>query len=284
MNPALKELEKIFFPVKKVEANPEQDHASWLSHEILIWRPGGKPDRPIRVNICSEDYNLVSNRKLFTPIVEAISDQWEIEPLVSMRDWAKFYVDFIFKEKPRRGATKKDILFPRLRLVNSYDGSVKFSFYFAIWRLICKNGARAVIPESVRQGSFMHTPQLGDNEDESNDTAKMILEKLESFIGNFKEVVEGYQPLIDHSRTETQALEVIQEIQEETSYPKTLVEIAYERLQYEAHQLKQPINDYLIYQSMNYALYQGGKSDLPEHKKDKKDSEVLDFLLAENNT
>jgi hypothetical protein len=277
MNPALKELEKIFFPVKKVKASAKISHSSWLSHEIVVTTPNGD----MRVNVCSEDYNLVPNKKLFTPIVEKLSEDWEIEARVSVRDWAKFYVDFIFKDKPCKGATKKDLLFPRLRMVNSYDGSVKYSFYFAIWRLICSNGARAVIPESVRQGKFMHTPQLGDNEADNNETALAMLERLGHFIGNFKEIVQGYQPLIQSTRTETEALTLMQEVQLQTSYPKKLVEVAYQRLQLESHQLKQPINDYLVYNALNYALFQGGQSEIPEHKKDKKDSEVLDYLLAE---
>lgn len=281
MNHALKELEKIFFPVKKVQASEEQDHSSWLSHEILVWPPGSKPHRPRRVNVCSGDYNLVSNRKLFTPIVEQLSKQYEIEVRVSMLEWSKFYVDFIFKDHNLRGATKKDILFPRLRINNSYDGSMRFSFYFAIWRLICSNGAKAVIPESVRQGKFMHTPQLGLETDEGHESSTVLLEKLETFIGNSKEIVRGYDPLIQSTRQMGEVLDVMTDVQESTSYPKKLVEHAYERLQYEATQLKQPINDYLIYNALNFALFNSGNSELPEHKKDKKDQEVLDYLLAE---
>lgn len=278
MQPYMKELERIFFPVWKAPANEDQDHSSWLTHEILVQPPGHK--KPYRVNVCSADYNLVSNKTLILPIVEKLSTEFsDMRVTAVIRDWAQFYIDIRFEGKPLRGATKKDILYPRLRINNSYNGAVKFSFHSGFWRLICSNGAKAPVPDSIREGKFMHTPQLGE---EGSNAAEIVLEKMVQFMEKSKELVRLYDPLIQHTLTESAAITRIAEVQENTSYPKKLGEKAMERLTHEAQALKQPINDYLVYNAMNFALYNTDESSLPEHKKDKKDQEVLDFLLAEN--
>lgn len=276
---ALKELEKIFFPVAKVPANEEQDHSSWLSHEILVWPDPKKPDRPRRVNVCSQDYGLISNQALILPIWDAIAQDWpDINCRVSMYDYAQFYIDIWFEGRPLRGASKKDALFPRLRINNSYNGSVKFSFDLGLWRLICGNGATAPVPESTKSGIFMHTSQLK----EDGSAAELVMEKMTSFMKDAKKIVRGYDPLIEHTLSEGAAVDRILEVQQNTDYPKKLTELAMERLSWEANELKQPINDYLVYNAMNYALFNTNESSLPTHKKDKKDQEVFQFLLADN--
>jgi hypothetical protein len=272
----LKELEKIFFPVYKQEAPDDYTCSSWLSHEIFV-QPRGL-SKPHKVNVCSADYGLVSNRELFTPILEELMKIYpELEARVIMRDYAQFYVDLHFKGKPLRGATKKDILYPRLRINNSYNGAVKYSFYMGLWRLICGNGAMAPVEGSLKSGTFMHTPQLADGA-----AVETLMSKVTTFIEKSKEIVRGYDPLIEHTLSEAAAIERIDEVKKMTDFPTTLVEHAAARLSYEASQLRQPINDYLVYNAMNFALYNSGQSEMPEHKKDKQDSKVLNYLLADN--
>lgn len=273
----LSQLKKIFFPVEKREASDELGHSSWLSHEIVVMPPG--MDKPYRVNVCSADYGLVSNESLIMPIWDALSQEYpDLEVKVVMSDYAQFYIDIVIKKGALRGANKKDTIFPRLRVYNSYNGAVKFSFLLALYRVICGNGATAVIPDTERRGTFMHTAQLKDD----GSAAESVMNKLVPFIAKAKEIVRGYDPLIEHTLTQGAAIERIAEVQQQTDFPKKLVEHAAARLTLEATELKQPINDYLVYNAINYALFNSGETALAEHKKDKKDAEVLQYLLADN--
>lgn len=273
----LDQLKKIFFPVEKREASDSMGHSSWLSHEIVVMPPGMK--RPYRVNVCSADYGLVSNESLIMPIWDALSQEYDnLEVRVTMLDYSQFYIDIVVKNKPLMGATKKDAIFPRVRIYNSYNGAVKFSFFMALYRLICSNGATAPVPDSEKRGTFMHTAQLKDD----GSAAESVMAKLGPFIEKSKQIVRGYDPLIQHTLTQAAAIERIAEVQENTDFPKKLVEHAAARLTLESSELKQPINDYLVYNAINYALFQSGESALADHKKDKKDAEVLNYLLADN--
>lgn len=124
----------------------------------------------------------------------------------------------------------------------------------------------------------MHTAQLKDD----GSAAESVMAKLGPFIEKSKQIVRGYDPLIQHTLTQAAAIERIAEVQENTDFPKKLVEHAAARLTLESSELKQPINDYLVYNAINYALFQSGESALADHKKDKKDAEVLNYLLADN--
>ena len=273
----LSELQKIFFPVEKVPASDEIGHSSWLSHEIIVRPPGSK--RPYRVNVCSADYGLVTNQSLIMPIWDALSQEYtDMEVKVIVQDYAQFYIDIIFRGKALKGSNKMDLIFPRLRFYNSYNGAVKFSYLFGLYRLICGNGATAPVPDTEKKGTFMHTAQLKDD----GSAAGIIMDKLTPFMEKSKEIVRGYDPLINHTLTQAEAMERLAEVQENTDYPKKLVEHAAARLTMEANELKQPTNDYLVYNALNYALFNSGESALAEHKKDKKDVEVLNFLLADN--
>lgn len=270
---AFKALEKIFTPVKKVEA------ASFLKKGNLLFQPSmshlivvDTPQGPMAVNSCSKNYELIPNRDLITPLIEKLSDDHDIELKVKHRDYSKFYVDVLFKDGKQK--LQKDDIFPRIRLINSYDGSIRYSFSTGFYRLVCENGMAVPIEDSAEtKFKMMHTITAG------NERAILKTQNaIEEFLERSPKLMQGFTPLMKKQIAFEAAVAKMQEIAEEIDlYPKKLIEEATARLQVEKG-LGYQINDYLIYNAMNYALM-NADTQMKEHKRDNIDREVLNYLM-----
>ena len=90
------------------------------------------------LNYCTEGYSLVENKKIFLPIEEKLrSGKVDFIRQVRTVTDSQFYVTYLLKSKNTK---KLGELYPRLTIVNSYDGKVKFRHEFGWFRLVCTNG------------------------------------------------------------------------------------------------------------------------------------------------
>lgn len=284
---ALKKLEKIFFPVHKFSAEDfyQTRGLNYLPHlqSVIIAEHMGQK---ILVNQCGKDYELITNKMLFTPMVKRLEDEFgEIDVKIKGFDSpSKFFVDFIIFDKAFNVGTKKkvDDIFPRVRVNNSYDGSVKFGYDMGFHRLTCANGASVPVGNKNLKGDFMHTPGLGAGTDEEIQKAvTKLMDTTESFLLDSAELIKGYEPLLEQGYDSFQtAMSRIAEMVEDITYPRKALEVAAGQLQKEIN-AGHPINDWLIYNAMNYGLYNNSDAKTPVHKLDKVDREILNYLITQ---
>lgn len=278
----MKKLESILFPVKKVSAEEfyktkNVEYLPGLNHVIVVTLPDGKE---MVVNSCSENYELVSNRELLEPFINKITDEHDLD-VVDVKMWthSKFHVGFSEPGEGfdmNAGNTRKravvDKIVPLVRYNNSYDGQVKYSYEAGFWRYTCSNGAK--IPHgTISKDIVMHTPGAVTRVEQS-------VKKMEEFIMKAKEAVLGYAPLIELDMSKSDALKRIEEVTEDLGLPKQNMETAVGQLEKEIG-MGLPINDWLVYNAINYGLYKTPESMLLTHKADKLDHEVLNYLITQ---
>lgn len=281
----LAKLESIFFPVRKVDAATfyKTKGVSYLPHlsHVIVAEYEGVPKV---VNQCGKDYELVANKDLFTPMVKSLQDEYP-DMNVKIKGFnspSKFYVDFIIQGHPLAmgGKLKKDDVFPRIRVNNSYDGSVKFGYDMGFHRITCDNGASVPIKDARTFGNFMHTPGIGTgSEEEIQKAVTKLMDTTQEFLSMAATLIKGYDPLKENTHKNLQAgISRIAEVVEDITYPKKAVEIAAAQLEKEITQGFE-LNDWLVYNAMNYALYNNPDSRMETHKADKVDNQVLNYLI-----
>lgn len=265
-----KDLKPIFFPVEKVDASTvmvsDLTFNPQLTHFIVTEQKGVRTV----VNACSKNYHLISNEELMTPLVERLEKEYKVEARVTQTKNARFYVDFIIKDLALE-VIKKDMIFPRIRMNNSYDGSVRYSFYFGFFRLVCLNGMTAPVKE-LSSGDFKlrHTPGTGGT------ALERTMESIEIFLDDAPKIIKGYQDLAKGKLTMDACMERIQEVIDNTKFPQKKMEKVLERLNIEK-ELGLPLNDFIVYNAFNHALYNDG-SKAKMHKKDRLDQQILTYI------
>ncbi len=264
-------LNEIYFPVEKIP-NPELEKGvelpSGLQYAVQVTKPDGVKRI---VNYCSEIYHLVPNDTVIPLFLDTISKYYKVETKVKISQWARFYVDFNLKDK---GVIidKGDPVFPSIRIINSYDGSIKYQYANRLWRQICSNGMGVWTGGNVSM-KMMHTPAIGEEV-----SFEGIMEMTSMFLAELGEHTEVYKELADQ-RVRNPELRV-EEIIEETSFPTTFHEDVLYRLNEEKEQLRLPeITDWLVYNAFNYQLNHNEELKAKESKKEKMDQEVLTYLL-----
>lgn len=255
-------------PVKKIPMTELTDGLRFnngLTHAIVIETDDG----PVMVNACSKNYTLMTNAEVFGPIIKGMDSTHDIELKVRTRYHSKFYVDVVIKDKAL--LTKKDMVYPRVRFMNSYDGSLKYSFSFGFYRVVCSNGlAVPVEGMSSKTIKAMHTPSILDRWEKAE-------EKIRDFLKDSKELTDGYRTLQERKLTLDEAIQRIQEVVKNTKAPTSRMEGMVNRLRAEVNSGLPP-SDWLVYNAVNYELNHGGLNTAP-HKLDKVDNQVLKYIF-----
>lgn len=263
----------LFYPVIKVELGD------------LGLMPGFIPNRSIThavvvntesesriVQFCSNDYEVQTNESIITPILRELESQGlRAEMTYKIRDYAKFHIDFISKDFITQ-MSNGDPIFPRMRIQNSYDGTLKYQASFGMWRQVCSNGLTVPLLNEITR-KFMHTAQVADG--------ALVSETIEIFKNFCSRVSEFIQPFTELQEKKLYNVEnKIAEVIAATSYPKRLAEGVLERLNLEVALLNTQPNYWLFYNAFNYMLSHG-ESKAKENKKDKIDVEVLEYLIQD---
>lgn len=270
----LKKLQEIFFPVKKIPAKDllSEEYADVTfskkrDHVIMADTPEG----PRVVNTCSKQYHLITNEELMTPLVKRMEKDHDVSVKVVKDDYSRFFTDFIIKDE-KLSVMKGDPIFPRIRMNNSYDGSVKYSFSFGFYRQICTNGLTAPV-KGMQSANFKLRHTAGGGPTALDRTMKAI----EVFLTQSKEIIRGYDDLVKAKVSWDKAMEMIETVVEETKYSKKNVDIATARLKEELEQ-GYTLNRFLLYNAINYSLYNSTASKMKVHKKDRVDGQVLNLI------
>lgn len=259
-----------FLPIEKVsltEFMPKHAFSSKLSHLVITHTKEG----PKVVNACSKNYTIITNEDIFKPLEQHLGDSFELEIKANQMGYSKFYMDFMLKDKAL-AVIKKDMIIPTIRVMNSYDGSLKFSFTLMFTRLVCTNGLTVPLRDARNAHiKMMHTPSAIGKWDK-------VVQIAEDFLAKSKEMLGGYKELASHTLNLDDALLRLEDVVKNTKAPSKAKERMAERMIKEHKEDGLPYSDWLVYNAVNYELNHG-ESRAPLHKKAKVDQQVLAYLL-----
>ncbi len=101
--------------------------------------------RPVRLNSCSDRYELISCEAIF-PVIENILTIAEIQftKIYRVDNFSRFYATYIIEDKRfHKEIAKGDTIKVMINVNHSYNGLTKYSINISFLRLICLNGMTA---------------------------------------------------------------------------------------------------------------------------------------------
>jgi hypothetical protein len=99
------------------------------------------------VHACSKGYGLLKNEDFFGAFEQELRDEHiNYEAVYRNVKDSQFVADYVLDGRMAIG-TSKDLIQPKIRLINTYDGSGLSSGYLGHWRKVCKNGLHAMVYE-----------------------------------------------------------------------------------------------------------------------------------------
>jgi hypothetical protein len=236
-------IEQIFnLPVKKIsikEILPGFEALPYTSYAICIERGEEK----IIVGLCSKKFGIIPCSDLF-PVLEKeiIKNEYKFTKHYIHQDYCKFYVEYIF-ENPLEFGLNKEIIKPSIKIVHSYNGSLKYTINFGFWRKICNNGLYGF--SSTFSINYKHT--MDNVEKIINES----LEKLNKFFDKIEEIKIEYLKL-EQKQIIGSFEDRVRLIADKTGFPKKSILPVIERIKVES--IGGQVNDWIIYSAFNYIL------------------------------
>jgi hypothetical protein len=279
------DLTSILFPVRKVQTTKILPKGfithSENSHVILADIENEK-----RVlNFCSNRYALVPNSIAIIPAIEKIKSAGIKHTMnVTHRDNSKFYVDINFMEHAHSIGESKDLIFPRVKITHSYDGSLKYGFTFGWFRLVCSNGL--VIP--VKEKEAQNINVIGKHTNLIHQNIELFFEKLTFFLNNASLIKLNFQTLSERSISNPadrieEVLRATQFIKKDkkTDRDEALIEYVERIVNLEAEKLSYSnVNDWLIYNGINHLINNEDINTKHPEVRDLTDRKVFDYILG----
>jgi hypothetical protein len=283
MNNVAKKIESILFPVAKIETkeilpigfNTTSDN----SHAIVADIDGGKR----LLNVCSSRYELVHNSEIFTPIIDNIENtgiKYDIK--VDQRDFRKFYLHINFMEHGFSVGDSKDLIFPRVTVTHSYDGTLKYCFIFGWFRLVCSNGLTLPVEEKQKQNFNIkgkHTASVREN-------LTLFFSKLDFFLTNATLVKKSFDTMAD--KIVLNPSDRIEEVLRATKFitkadmtdrDRALIDYVINVGKQEQIALDVQFSDWLVYNGINRLIHDNSLNSRHPELRDREDEKVLEFML-----
>ncbi len=155
------------------------------------WLGNRRTDTKQVLGVCTERYSLVQNKPLIETVENAFADNglgnFERKSYV-MRDGARVYVQYDFKNQLTKLPKVGDDIGMRLTLHNSFDRSCRVSFEMGMLRLVCTNGMKTLGDE------YSITQKHSDN----LDMAKLV-DVIKGSIQGFNKGTEVFARLAERS-------------------------------------------------------------------------------------
>lgn len=135
--------------MKNITSNVYPNVAKLGLNEISDYSGVGKCSHVILSNgkivqTCSNSYGLLKNENFFLPFEEKMREEHiEFKAVYKNVDDCQFTADYIL-DGELSVATKQDTIQPKIRLINSYDGSCKTMGFLGFYRQVCSNGLHAL--------------------------------------------------------------------------------------------------------------------------------------------
>jgi hypothetical protein len=292
-------LKSLLFHVEKLLVSDVLNADTISSTEYGIFGyPNGNGKRrgkPMLINTCSNVYELVPNSEVF-PKIERMLRKSKIDYSVTykMLDNSRFYADYQLKTGGVSVGNRKDQIFPIIRVEHSYNGLLKYKLTFGWFRLICSNGLTVPVEGKEAENFTIvgkHTKQI-------KQSIETLFEKIEFFTKNSGKLVEKFN-IIAERWVESWEERVISVVEASgvglrgAKFNKKTEQFEgeiFDKIRQEANELyKGKVNDWLIYNGINYHIYnavtkEGKPYDTAPNLRHDQDRKVFETLyeMAEN--
>lgn len=268
--------QELYFNVEKHPLDIEgvDDSLSHLTNMVIGDTPNGRK----LLNVCSENYEIVNNKDLIQPMEEIMDNNfkdWEMVP--TQEEYARFTFNFLIKDDyfdVGKDEGWNDPLIPKIKLKNSYDGSLKVHFIAGFYRLICENGMTipaAGFKDKNITKKLMHTPSIIEKErlQRAIDHTKELFDQAHELIAPYKELAEKNVPDVPDR---------VDEVIEETNVLPKYRDQILNRVYYENENNGVHNSDWSIYNGFNWILNHEPSLSTKQAQKEKLDQKVLNWL------
>lgn len=277
---------QLFKKVKKVHLStllPKYNFPTGITHAVV-------DEHKNILNYCSEGYSLVENSKILLPIEKKFNEnKVNFIRQASVYSESQFHVSYLLKSNKKKVLGQ---LYPKLTIVNSYDGKVKFRHEFGWFRLVCLNGLTRPHGTGVVQVN-KHSSDL--TEESLAFLIMDILDETNAFIDQSKSDIERFERL--NSKKVTKKL--VEEVGKQLKLSDKVIDSASARYLLETGQTdkaftyvdfdgnlktsdKADSSLFTLYNAINYAIYNNNPKE-PMDVKAKKDSLLLEAVEARLN-
>lgn len=271
-----KSRDEFFFPVEKVLTSDLMEGLETTSENEYSIVGAIEPGKKKLLYTCSKIYNLVSNAELFLPIEKAlISKGIKFNVVYSHIAHQKFYADYILEDSVMFINSPDDTIKPKFQIQHSYDGGLKLSITFGIFRLVCSNGLTIPMKGTERLRFNMSAKHT----DGMNLVVTGFMKHLKKFMyaWNNKAITSNF---VDMSgKVILSVKDRIAEVANATNFPKRLLLDTEAIVERERTMLGyENANEWLIYNALNEVLF-STKSIMQIQDKNIVDEKVLNHML-----
>jgi hypothetical protein len=252
------------------ECNPDQKFMTFV-------HPQG---RTIKVNTCSDVYNLVHNVDVFGTARQVLlnadiqfSESYEI--INNCRFYGTYIIDgYDFT------ISSGDTIKPMLKIQHSYCGKTKYKIIFGYFRLICTNGLIVALDEM----SDFNFNIIGKHTDKLDSSLAQLLETVTYFVNNSEVLTENFTMLQNRIENDpkTRIIDCLKacNIQAIDRKNYNSIDAILAQIDSESWLLSFGIvTDWLIYNGINWYIYnEKGDNEAPE-KKQELDGKVLSYMI-----
>jgi len=264
-------MQDLLFEVNKVKTQDILGHDFGNAHKAVSGISHAIVGKGKILHFCSENYGLVTNQSIYESFEKHFKENGiDFQATgINFRD-SRFQMDFAMMDYPIEMDNKGDVLYPTIRVLNSYNGYQKYQFSVRIVREVCSNGLTALVEEKIVD--MLHTPQVTDGA-----AVGKSMELLADFLEIYEDAVEPFKTLQDFPVRDIPSR--ILETVEATNFPVGLQDLALERAELEMAQYGVPATDWLVYNSLNYQLNHNAPH-LVGRKANTMDKNILKHLIT----
>jgi hypothetical protein len=269
----LETLKGLLFDVEKVPmAQVAPGFASLKGKDYAII--GHPNEGKIILNRVSNDYHLVKNSEILTPLVELLEKRFsQMQVRVINEENARFDVQL----KPiKTNIRVVGELIPMFNFQNSYDNSSYANLSGGMYRLVCENGA--TVP--VKDLSFSYRFKHNDSDLIDLKTWVDVNAKINDFIKNFPKIETTVRKLKKRIIPMEDLEKLMANLTTGTLFPKKAVASAILQATVEAEQLNENMNLWLAYNGLNYILNHDRDYKIVQHVRNTIDEKLMANALA----
>jgi len=238
------------------------------------------------VHSCSHNYGLLKNEDFFGAFEEKMREEHiDFKAVYKSVNDSHFAADYIL-DGEMKVKTSKDILKPKIRLINSYDGSAPKLGFLGFYRMVCKNGLHAIKYEvdfriKATNGSISRAmPSINQ-----------MVEKYKKTEGI--KLISRFTVLAEQAVKQNDLVEIVKNIADTTKMfkfeksetnisPSKNAQFVLDKIAAEAEQLKTVPNKWLVYNAFNEWLNNDERNKKYEHARVDLDTKLFAAVEAYN--
>lgn len=150
----LKNITDVFFNIRKEALNTSD--GIFTGRNALI-----REDNNRVIGVVSPRYQVITNQEIVEPLERALNNtslKWKYGNIISVKGGSKSFIDIIFPNESVKISNRVgDIISFKCTIINSFDGSHRFSINIGAVRLICSNGMTTMDKDNNASIVFKHS-------------------------------------------------------------------------------------------------------------------------------